>query len=344
MYKLPFPDAPGFGEVIDVAPGIKWCRLPLPFRLDHVNIYLIEDGDGWSILDTGLFDKATVGIWKSLVDGPLSGIKLKRIIVTHHHPDHIGMAGWLAEEHGLPLLTSQTAFLLCNNISLNPSAMRKRQYREFYLSHGMPLETAKLVGSFGNDYQSMVSPLPITFLRLMAGDTLEFGTRQFKVLTGDGHAPEQIMLYCHDEKILLSADQVIVKITPNISVLASEPNGDPLGHFMRSIREIKNRLPDDILVLPGHQLPFYGLHERCDELLEHHEERCHLVYKSCQEEPKSASDLVPVLFHRELDPHQLSFAFCETLAHINRVLRKTNLTKFKSKDGIVRYTAPADGE
>ena len=333
----PFQEPPAFGEIAEIQRGIGWLRLPLPYRLDHVNVYLIEDGDGWTVIDAGIFDKPTIAIWEALLAGPLPAAKLKRLVVTHHHPDHIGMAGWLCERAGIPLLTSQTAYLFCDNISLDPGALQNEQYRNFYLSHGMPEAIADQVGTQGHDYLTKVSRLPLTFLRLMAGDTLVIGERRFKILSGDGHAPEQIMMYCAEDNILVTADQVIARITPNVSVWAAEPDGDPLGHFMRSIRFLKQAIPHDTLILPGHQLPFVGLHQRCDEMLAHHEERCRLVSETCRTTPQTIMELVPVLFQRPLDAHQLSFAFAETLAHVNRMIRRTELCKLVTPPGVIRY-------
>lgn len=324
--RFPFPEPPTPDQPIEIAPGILWVRFPLPFRLDHVNLYLIEDGDGYAVIDTGISDDVTRAHWRALMAGPLAGKKLTRLIVTHFHPDHIGLAGWLCEEYGLPLLTSQTSYLMTINISLTPGALKAKPYQDFYLRHGMAPDTADLVSTQGHAYLSMVTQLPPTFLRLVAGDTLTIGSRQFRVYTGDGHAPEQIMLYLADEKILFAADQVIAKITPNISVWAVDPEGDPLGHFLRTVRLLEAHVPEDALVLPGHQLPFYGLHTRCQQIVGHHEDRCQMIAEACQSGPKTVADLVPVLFHRPLDPHQLSFAFSETHAHVNRMIRRGELT------------------
>lgn len=337
MLRFPFPDAPDAGELIKIAPGIKWLRLPLPYRLDHVNIYLIEDGVGWCVLDAGIRDEHCIDLWQTLLAGPLAGTKLTRLIVTHHHPDHIGMAGWLCREAKIPLLTSQTAYLACANLSLDPGSPQDRQFYDFYLSHGMGSKLTDQMGTNGLEYLRKVAPLPNTFLRLLSGDILTIGSRRFRVLTGDGHAPEQVMLYCEEDRLLFSADQVIAKISPNVSVWPSEPDGDPLGHFLRTTRLIRDNLPDDVLVLPGHQLPFYGLHERCSDLIEHHEHRCALIGKACAEKPMTTSELVPVVFPRELDIHQLGFAFSETLAHINRMFRRAELTKTPGNNGVVRY-------
>lgn len=321
----PHPAPPPTGEVVEIAPGILWTRIPLPFRLDHVNIFLIEDGDGWAVVDTGISNQPTREVWDALVAGPLAGRRLTRLIVTHYHPDHIGLAGWLCERFDIPLLTSQTSYLGCINISLSPGAMEAKPYRDFYLRHGMTEETAARVSTQGHGYLRMVTPLPISFGRLVAGDTLTIGGRRFDVLSGDGHAPEQIMLHAPDDDIFLAADQVLAKITPNISVWAVDPEGDPLGLYIRSLNAIRERIPAGVLVLPGHQLPFRGLHVRCTELVAHHEERCERIAEACADGARSVAELVPVIFPRPLDPHQLSFAFSEVHAHVNFMLRRGQL-------------------
>lgn len=338
---LAFPrsEPPKTGEVIEIAPGILWTRIPLPFRLNHVNIYLIDDGDGWAILDTGIDNDATRVVWESLLSGPLSGRQLTRLIVTHYHPDHIGLAGWLAEQFGLPLLTSQTTYLSCLNISLSPGALDAKPYREFYLRHGLDPQTTQVVATQGHNYLRMVYGLPPTFTRLVGGDTFKIGGRDFSVLSGDGHAPEQLMLYCIADKVLLAADQVLAKITPNVSVWAVDPDGDPLGLYIRSLYSLKHQISSDTLILPGHQLPFYGIHTRSDELIAHHDLRCSLIREACRSTARSAAELVPIIFHRELDPHQMSFAFSEVQAHINYMLRKNELNWAESDDGIERVIA-----
>lgn len=323
--EFPFPAPPATGEIQEVAPGIVWARIPLPFRLDHVNVYLIEDDGGWAILDTGIAHDDTKGAWDALFTGPLAGWRITKVIVSHYHPDHIGLAGWLCERFGVQLLTSQTCYLGCINISLDPGALEAQHYREFYRQHGMSDETAKLVSTQGHAYLHMVMPLPLTFRRLVAGGVLVLGRRRFDVLSGDGHAPEQIMLYSAEDRVLLAADQVIAKISPNISVWAVEPDGDPLGLYLRSLAALERDLPEDTFVLPGHQLPFRGLHERCRDLADHHRKRCGLIAEACQTAQKSVAELVPVLFPGELDPHQLSFAFSETHAHVNYMIARGEL-------------------
>lgn len=335
----PILTPPESGQVIEVAPGILWTRLPLPFRLDHVNIYLIEDGDGWAVLDTGIDDAVTRAAWEALVAGPLKGRRLTRLIVTHFHPDHIGLAGWLAERFEIPLVTSQTSYLSCLNISLSPNALDAKLYRDFYLSHGLGAELTELVATQGNEYLHMVANLPGTFLRIVGGDAITIGGRTFSVLVGDGHAAEQVMLHSPADKILFVADQVLAKISPNVSVWAVDPHGDPLGLFIRSLRRLRSEIPEDTLVLPGHQLPFYGIHVRSTQLIAHHESRCSALLEACREAPRSAADLIPIIFPRKLDAHQTSFAFSEVLAHVNYTLNQGELVRDGKRGGVEYFTA-----
>ena len=339
MLDFPFAAPPATGAVIEVAPGVLWTRVPLPFRLDHVNVFLIEDGAGWAVLDTGIANAATRAVWEALVAGPLAGRKLTRLIVTHYHPDHIGLAGWLCERYGIPLLTSQTTYLGCLNISLSPGSLDNAVYRDFYLSHGLDEATTAIVATHGHGYLKMVSALPPTFERLVAGDTLRIGGRDFFILSGDGHAPEQLMLHCPGDKLFFAADQVLARISPNVSVWAVEPRGNPLGLYLRSLRALCVDPPADTLVLPGHQLPFRGLHIRARELIAHHGERCALIAEACKQAPRSAAELVPVLFKRDLDAHQMSFAFSETLAHVNYMLHEGALAWTTNSDGVERVVS-----
>ena len=337
--SFPFPEPPAPGQVIEVAPGVLWARIALPFRLDHVNIYLIEDGDGWAVIDTGIGDAATKAAWLALTSGPLAGRRLTRLFVTHYHPDHIGLAGWLHEQFDIPLLTSQTSYLGCLNISLSPGAAEAPVYKDFYLRHGLSAEVTQVVSTLGHGYLRQVTPLPPTFTRIVAGDVLRIGGRDFFVLAGDGHAPEQLMFHCPEANVFLAADQVLAKITPNISVWAVDPEGDPLGLYLRSLATLPRAIPPGTLVLPGHQLPFYGLAERCAALGAHHGERCRLIAGAVAKGPHSVAELVPVMFTRPLDPHQLSFAFSEVFAHVNAMLRLGELNWAEPQAGIMRVIA-----
>jgi len=334
--QYPYAAPPAAGEVIEIADGILWTRLPLPFRLDHVNIYLIEEEGGFAVIDTGVDNPASREVWAGLLAGALRGKPVTKVIVTHFHPDHIGLAGWLCQRFDAPLYASQTTYLSSINISIRPDAMESVHYREFYLRHGLAPDIADLVATQGHSYLKLVHALPPTFRRMVAGDTLAIGGRSFRLLSGDGHAPEQIMLVSDADGVFLAADQVLAKITPNVSVWAVEPGGDPLRLYLRSLNALKQEVAADALVLPGHQLPFYGLHVRIDELVAHHDARCDLLLEACRDTPHSAAELVPVLFPKALDPHQMSFAFSETQAHINYLIGRGGLVAALSADGIER--------
>ena len=332
--EFPFALAPKPLEWIEAAPGILWLRLPLPFRLDHVNVYLIEDGDGFTLIDTGIDNTVSREIWQALFEGPLRNRPLTRVLATHCHPDHIGLAGWLCERFGLPLLASQTEYLDALRILLDPGALNAEPYRSFYHSHGLSESNTELLLSRGLSYLRMVSPLPRTFRRVIAGETLAIGGRKFDVITGGGHSAEQVMLHCAGANVLLCADQAMAKITPNISVEATDPDGDPLGIYLRSLEQLRQTMPEDILVLPGHNLPFIGLATRIEELVAHHAARCRAILQACARAPHSVVDLVPVVFGRVIeDPHQMSFAFGEALAHANYLVRRNELRVAKTAAG-----------
>ena len=339
--ELPFPQPPAPGEVIEVAEGVLWARLPLPFRLDHVNIYLVEDGAGFALIDTGIDNQPTRELWDQMLSGFLKGRPLTRVIASHCHPDHIGLAGWLCGKLGLELYATQTEYLDALTVRLDPGALNAEPYRGFYLGHGLGEATTDLMLGRGLHYLRMVSELPRTFNRLTAGETLEIGGRSFEILTGGGHSSEQAMLYCREAGFVLCADQVLAKISPNISVEAINPNGDPLGAYLRSLNALKQTLPANVLALPGHNLPFVGLHPRSEELIAHHQARCEAILRAVENGTTSAVDLVPVVFGRSIDdPHQMSFAFGEALAHVNYLVRRKALAIRRGMDGASTIVKP----
>lgn len=332
---FPYAEPPETGQVQEIAPGILWARFALPFRLNHVNIYLVRGEHGWAAIDTGIGNDNSKAAWDALLTGPLAGTELEAVVATHFHPDHVGLAGWLTERFGVPLYMPRTEYL--QSLALQARAFAAN--REFYTEHGLPDEAAELVATGGHFYLRMVTGLPTQFLCLRAGEELVIGGRRFQILTGGGHAPEQAMLYSADDRIFFSADQVLSKISPNISVQAMEPESDPLGEYIRSLADIRETVPEDVLVLPGHHLPFTGLHARAGELYAHHAERCGMIAKACRAEPRTATDLVPVVFHRPLDPHQMGFAFSEVVAHVNYMRNRGELVQFRDKNGIKRVRA-----
>jgi glyoxylase-like metal-dependent hydrolase (beta-lactamase superfamily II) len=333
----PFPEPPAFGRTMDVAPGVKWLRLPLPYRLDHVNIYLLDDGDGWAALDTGLDTPDCRAAWEAALAGPLAGQKLTRLIVTHFHPDHVGLVGWLSRRFDLPLWMPRPEYLFSLALQYAPGDLGAEMNRRFYLSHGLPPSVVEAVLVRGHEYLRHTTGVPTTYRRLQAGQVLPVGARSPTVLTGGGHALEQAMLLSAGEKLFFAADQVIARISPNVSVFAMEPQADALGAYLSSLASLRKTVADDVLVLPGHGLPFRGLHARIDALFAHHAHRCAAIAEACRAEPRSAADLIAVVFHRVLDEHQTGFAFGETLAHVNRMLAAGELAREIDAAGHERY-------
>ncbi|MES2750751.1 MAG: MBL fold metallo-hydrolase [Pseudomonadota bacterium] len=336
--RYPIETPPRPYEAIEVAPGLIWVRLTLPFRLNHVNIYLIADGDGWTMIDTGIGNDATIAAWTALFDGPLKGFRITRLIVTHSHPDHVGLAGWIVERFGCPLYMSQVEYLQSAYHQHRGSPERKLAQRLFFRRHGMDEEITEALLGKGQDYLTRVSILPASFNRLSNDGTIAIGSRRFRVITGGGHALDQVMLYSETDNIFLSADQVLSKISPNVSVWAVEPAANPLGEYLTSLAGLSRLLPDDALVLPGHGVPFYGVKTRIKQLADHHEERCQLIADACRTSPKTSAELVPVVFHKHvLDAHQTGFAAGELIAHVNHMLAGGRLAPIEQPGGVVRF-------
>ena len=335
---FPIPEAPPFGQPTEIAPGILWLRLALPFPLDHVNLYLLEDGDGWAVLDTGINDARSRAVWEGLLAGPLAGRRPTRLIATHFHPDHVGLAGWLAERCGIELAMSRTEYLTTQLHRRWAETPEIEASRAYFAARGLnPAATAAMLER-DIGYRWLTTDLPPSFLRIAAGDVLTIGGRRFEVLTGGGHAPEMVMLLCREDGIFLPADQVLAKISPNVSVWPQEPKSDPLGDFLASLAELLDGVPEDVLVLPAHNLPFRNLHARLRELLDHHEQRCEAIV-AVATQPMLPAEIVPLLFRRPLDAHQTSFAFGETLAHINHMLRRGRMREEPGDDGRMRVRA-----
>ena len=335
--RFPYAEHPAPGQVVEIAPGVQWFRLPLPYRLDHVNIYLIDSGEGWIVLDTGLGTDDCRSAWETLLAGALRGQRLTSIVVTHFHPDHVGLAGWLAKRFDLPLSMPRPEYLYSLALQYAPGDLGHDMHRPFYRRHGLSAEVTELVLGRGHEYLRRTSGVPATYHRIKNGDSLEAGAREFQIITGGGHSLEQAMLYRPEERLFFAADQVIARISPNVSVHAMEPDLDALGIYLGSLKALRDRVSNDVLVLPGHGLPFYGLHERVAELTEHHAQRCDVIEVAIKQRPLSVAELVPHVFHRVLDEHQTGFAFGEVLAHVNHMLGQGRLTLDIGRDGVERY-------
>jgi glyoxylase-like metal-dependent hydrolase (beta-lactamase superfamily II) len=334
---FPFDLPPDPGTLTEVAPGVRWLRLPLPFRLDHVNIYLIRNGDGWTAVDTGLGTDACKNAWEAVLTGSLRGEGLTSLIVTHFHPDHVGLAGWLTGRFGLDMAMPRPEYLHSLLLQYAPADLGADVFRPFYQTHGLSTEAAEIVLSRGHEYLRLTTGVPASYHRIKHGDTLAVGGRDFRVLTGGGHSLEQAMLYRPAEKLFFAADQVIAKISPNVSVHPMEPDLDALGIYLRSLADVKANVAADVLVLPGHGLPFHGLHERIDALIDHHAARCAEIAAACKETPLSVAQILPYVFPRPLDAHQTGFAFGEVLAHVNHMLAEGTLRLETDSAAVARY-------
>ena len=333
----PYPSPPVPGHPIEVAPGILWLRIPLPIRLNHVNVYVFEDDGGWTIFDTGMADEGCREAWDKALAGALSGRPVKRIIGSHFHMDHVGLVGWFHDRFAPALYMSQTEYLLAHVFQTDGWREGRIDKTKFFQNFAFDVVLAEKIARNRLGMRSFQTPLPGTFNRLCASDSIRLGNRDWQVLTGAGHAVEQIMLYSLSDKIFLSADQVLPEISPNISVGALQPGADPLGDFLQSLKQIKGEVTDDVTVLPGHRMPFSGLHTRIDQLVSHHEARCAALIDGCRGAPLTGIELVPIVFERNFGPDVIGSAIGEAVAHANYLHRQGALEIERRVDGTLLY-------
>ena len=335
--SLNFPHAapPESGELIEVAPGILWLRMPLPFQLDHINLWLLRDGNGWAIVDTGFPDDAVRATWGQILDrldGPVT-----RLIVTHFHPDHLGLASWLMEKTGAPLWMTTGEFLTAHVVWNEVGGHGARFMVEQFRQHGLDAERLAKFEKRGSGYRKAVPALPDYYERVMAGDVLTVDGKKWQIIIGHGHAPEHMALYCAELGVLISGDMLLPRISTNISVFAATPGADALRWYLDSLDVLAREMPAETLVLPSHGLPFVGVQERVGDLHAHHAERLQALENSCQQAPQSAAGLLEVLFNRALDTHQTMFAMGEAIAHLNYLEQAGRLSRNTDADGVIRY-------
>ena len=325
-----------YGETKEVIPGIYWIRMPLPFALNHINLWLIADGDGWTIIDTGYNSDDTRKFWENIFSKLLGGRPVKRIIVTHFHPDHVSLAGWLIKKWKAPIWMTYSEWMQSQLNRFGGPTADIDARMDFYTEHGMEKSGITGYRETRPDFSKIILPLPTSFRRLIDAEEFPIGDHNWRVITGAGHSPEHAALWCEDLNILISGDQVLPRISTNVSLQCNEPDGDPLRLYLLSLEKFRC-LAKDALILPSHDLPFHGLHQRIDALGEHHAERLEAAYEACVE-PKTSRELIPVLFKRQLDSHQLGFAIGEAMAHANYLVTDGRLRKARANDGIIRYS------
>ena len=316
IYPLEAEPQTGDGSVIVVAPGVMWLRMPLFAALPWINVWAIAEQDGWSIVDTGLKSQGTIDAWQNAFSQTLGAAAVTRVVVTHMHPDHCGMAGWIAQRFKVPLWMSRLEYLSCRLMAADTGRCAPADGIAFYRAAGWDDEAIERYKAKFGSFGEMIYPLPDSYQRIADGDSLRFGGREWQVVVGSGHSPEHACLYCPELKLLISGDQILPRISSNVSVYPTEPDANPLADWLGSLADIKRRIPDDVLVLPAHNSPFKGLHARIDELVESHRtglERLQSVLVA----PQRAVDVFGALFARPIKPGVLGMATGEAVAHLN---------------------------
>ena len=332
MIRYPFDSAPEEGDAGEVADGILWMRLPLPMALDHVNVYAIRDGAGWAVVDTGFDTGKTRAIWETLLAGPMRGLPVTRVIVTHHHPDHVGLAGWFMAR-GAELITTRTAWLTARMLVLDVQEAPTPETLAFWRAAGMDAATLeKRASERPFNFADIVAPLPLGFTRIREGDVVEIGGRHWDVRIGHGHAPEHATLWCREEALVLGGDQLLPSISPNLGVYATEPAADPVTEWIESCTHLAHYAKADHLVLPGHKLPFTGLPDRLRQLIENHHGALSRLREHL-DRPRTAAECFAPLFKRRIDAGTYGLALVESVAHLNHLLALGEVTREKREDG-----------
>ena len=330
----PHPTAPEPGKTIVVAPGVCWLRMPLPFALDHINLWLLKDNSDWIIVDCGIGNEATQTLWEKIFSAQLGQGKIKQVIATHFHPDHAGNAYWLTNKFNVALWMPQTEFLTAHAVREEAAGYSVKEVIEFFRVNGVNAAVLEQLQQRGNAYRRGVPDFPRRYHRILNQQEIIVDRTSWRIIMGYGHAPEHATLYCKDKKILIAGDMILPRISTNISVLANDPEGNPLKLFLDSLAHYA-LLPGDTLVLPSHGLPFHGLHERIAQLQQHHQQRLQMVRDACLTDT-TAAKIMSVLFNRELDAHQAFFAMGETLAHLNYLMHTGQLLR-EMKNSIIYY-------
>lgn len=331
--RYPVETPPEPGTAIEIADGVLWLRMPLPMALDHVNLYALDDGDGWTVIDTALDSGKTRAFWEGLLGGPLAGKPLRRVIATHHHPDHIGLAGWLQTDHGAELLTTRTAWLFARMLMLDEQPVPTAEALAFMRGAGMPPEMlADRAGERPFNFADVVAPMPLGYRRIAEGDRLRAGGRDWVVRIGHGHAPEHATLWSDSDDLVIGGDQLLPSISPNLGVYPTEPEADPVSDWLASCTHLAGFANDRQLVLPGHKLPYRGLPTRLDQLVENHHGALARLARHLAE-PRTAVECFAPLFKRQIGPGDYGLALVEAMAHVLHLWHQGRADRWRREDG-----------
>lgn len=333
----PFSTPPEPGDWLPVADGVYWLRMSLPMALDHINLYVLDDEDGWWIIDTGMGLDSTQEAWERLFADKMSAKPVKGIIVTHMHPDHVGQAGWLCDKWRAPLYMSFGEYYNARAFSTMTRDTLGWTTRQYYHQAGLTTEYLDQMRAKFRGFGSIVEPVPMAYNRLREGDVLHIGGREWQVMIGSGHSPEHVCLLNARDNLLFSGDQIIPRITSNISVMAVEPSANPLKDWFDSLARFQRDLPAETLVFPAHNTPFTGVQARLQYLVDHHEDHLQAVEEACLT-PRKAVEMLPVLFSREIDSSQMSLALGEAVAHLNYLVTAGRLVRELDEQGVNVYT------
>jgi glyoxylase-like metal-dependent hydrolase (beta-lactamase superfamily II) len=332
--RYPFDTPPAPGTLCEVAPGVHWLRMPLPFALDHINLWLLADQGGWTIVDCGFGTASTHALWDAIFAEHLGGLPVRRIAVTHFHPDHFGAAAWLAQRWGAPVLMTEPEFAAAQAWHGCQDPFTREAHLAMFERHGLSLHDVNARPG-DNLFRRGVPAIPSEIAPLRDDDALMIDGREWRVVTGYGHSPEHAALFCAELGVLIAGDMVLPRISTNVSVHPHLPDGDPLGQFLASLSRYAE-LDTGTLVLPSHGLPFYGLRERVKALQQHHADRLDEVQRACGE-PRTGAEMIPVIFKRVLDAQQTFFAMGETLSHLNYLRTRGHLVRESGADGVYRF-------
>ncbi|MEL6571721.1 MAG: MBL fold metallo-hydrolase [Pseudomonadota bacterium] len=336
--RYPFEDPPREGEAIEVAEGVLWLRLPLPMALDHVNAFAFDEGDSWTLVDTGFSTKKTKAIWETLQAGPLGGKPISRLIGTHYHPDHIGLAGWFMEQ-GAALVTTRTSYITARMLTLDEQPTYPEETIQFYVRSGMDdavLAKRKTERPF--NFADCVDPIPLGYSRIQAGQTIQFGGRTWDIRTGNGHAPEHATFWSRDDNLIVGGDQLLPSISANLGVYPTEPEADPVQEWLDSCEAFQPFAQANQLVLPGHKLPFTGLPLRLEQMIENHHGALARLVEHLSEPRKGADCFMP-LFKRKIGASEYGLALVEAIAHLNHLHQTGQATRTLAPDGAYRWQA-----